>query len=191
MANTECKACSRCKQPKQRSDFSPDTRARDGLQSACRDCCGRAAKVRYDTDPGPFKARSHRRYHADPEAARKANRIQAIRHSAKNTARAVAWIKANRERFRANMKASEARRRSAEKAGATGPETRAWFKAQKKACHWCGINCSADPVIDHIAPIAKGGKHELRNLAISCRSCNARKGARDPIEWAQMIGKLL
>ena len=38
--------------------------------------------------------------------------------------------------------------------------------------------------VDHVIPIARGGTDDLANLALACRSCNARKGtsveSRDP-----------
>jgi 5-methylcytosine-specific restriction endonuclease McrA len=58
-------------------------------------------------------------------------------------------------------------------------------------CHWCGKRCCKSFHIDHIQPLSKDGKHELRNLCIACPSCNLRKGDKDPIDFAQRIGKLL
>jgi 5-methylcytosine-specific restriction endonuclease McrA len=81
-------------------------------------------------------------------------------------------------------------RRSRERGGITSAELLAWESAQRKVCHWCGAKC-ASYEIDHRQPLARGGKHEARNLVSSCRPCNRRKGARDPIEFAQSSGKLL
>lgn len=65
-----------------------------------------------------------------------------------------------------------------------------WLIAQPKVCHWCGIKCERCE-IDHIIPLSKGGKHERHNLVIACPTCNRRKGARDPIEFAQSVGRLV
>lgn len=38
--------------------------------------------------------------------------------------------------------------------------------------------------IDHVIPIARGGEHVPTNWCLSCPSCNFRKHARTPEEWA-------
>ena len=53
------------------------------------------------------------------------------------------------------------------------------FKRDKFTCQYCGS--SAPDVIlevDHIKPVAEGGKNELFNLITSCRDCNRGKGKR-------------
>ncbi len=37
--------------------------------------------------------------------------------------------------------------------------------------------------LDHIMPLALGGKHEDTNLQLLCAVCNLSKGARHPNEW--------
>lgn len=48
-------------------------------------------------------------------------------------------------------------------------------------CVYCGgagaLEC------DHILPIAKGGGHQLANLATACFSCNRSKGAKTIEQW--------
>ena len=47
------KTCSRCKEPKPLQDFSPDKRARDGRQSACRVCVAAWRRWKYHQTPPP------------------------------------------------------------------------------------------------------------------------------------------
>jgi len=56
-----------------------------------------------------------------------------------------------------------------------------------EACRYCRVPTIVDPepsqrflerTLDHIVPLSKGGKDELSNVCVCCRSCNARKGAR-------------
>lgn len=55
-------------------------------------------------------------------------------------------------------------------------------KAKRKVCAYCG--CAVTKVhIDHVVPIAKGGKHEIGNLAVSCQSCNLSKGSKLLSGW--------
>lgn len=66
-----------------------------------------------------------------------------------------------------------------------------WKRQQKKVCYWCAKACAKDFVVDHYQPLSKGGKHEISNLVIACRPCNARKSAKDPIAFAHSVGRLL
>ena len=53
------------------------------------------------------------------------------------------------------------------------------FKRDSFRCQYCGR--SAPDVIlevDHIIPVAEGGKDEIINLITSCRDCNRGKGKR-------------
>jgi 5-methylcytosine-specific restriction endonuclease McrA len=49
------------------------------------------------------------------------------------------------------------------------------------ACQYCGRH-TADLTIDHIIPIAVGGKHTWENVVASCQTCNNRKADRTPEE---------
>ena len=53
------------------------------------------------------------------------------------------------------------------------------FKRDSFRCQYCGR--SAPDVIlevDHIVPVAKGGKNDVMNLITSCRDCNRGKGKK-------------
>ena len=53
------------------------------------------------------------------------------------------------------------------------------FKRDSFRCQYCGR--SAPDVIlevDHIIPVAEGGKNDIMNLLTSCRDCNRGKGKR-------------
>lgn len=54
-------------------------------------------------------------------------------------------------------------------------------------CHLCGIRTpkrlrgttdDRAPEIDHVQPLARGGKHTYENVAVACRLCNRTKGAK-------------
>lgn len=51
------------------------------------------------------------------------------------------------------------------------------------ACAYCKVEtvvtqkpCSRQRTLDHLYPVSRGGKDELENVVISCRSCNSAKG---------------
>ena len=48
-------------------------------------------------------------------------------------------------------------------------------------CYWKGKSFVAGnnyPSIDHVIPLAKGGRHEWQNVRLAHRVCNSRKGAK-------------
>ena len=47
-------------------------------------------------------------------------------------------------------------------------------------CVYCGTN--AEPTIDHVIPISRGGKTSFENCVAACRTCNHKKGSRTPRE---------
>jgi 5-methylcytosine-specific restriction endonuclease McrA len=63
--------------------------------------------------------------------------------------------------------------------------------AQRWRCAICRCSIKGGYHLDHIMPIARGGKHEPRNLQLLCGPCNVRKSAKDPIDYMRQIGRLL
>lgn len=184
MAGSSSKLCTTCGQTLPISQFWKKQECRDGRMPNCRACAAERRSALHQQKSAEWQAEFTRKN-------RKKAREWGRNNSARAVSRANAWRKANPEKNKAYKAATSARRRAQTKGGATGPETQAWFNAQRKVCHWCGLRCADAPTIDHRVPLTRGGKHEIRNLLIACHSCNARKQARDPIEWAQIIGKLL
>lgn len=101
------------------------------------------------------------------------------------------WKAKNPDAVRVIGVRSSSRRRARER-GAAGDFTQADIDdirmLQKGRCAECRHKKRLE--IDHIIPLSKGGTNARTNLQLLCRSCNARKNARDPIEWAQISGRL-
>ena len=54
-----------------------------------------------------------------------------------------------------------------------------WHSEEKKRCSSCKCPLTwINFTIDHIKPYALGGKTDLSNASLKCRSCNSKKGAR-------------
>jgi 5-methylcytosine-specific restriction endonuclease McrA len=50
-------------------------------------------------------------------------------------------------------------------------------------CHYCGEHfAQEDLTIDHIVPVARGGRSTRGNMVVCCRSCNQSKSCLTPAE---------
>jgi 5-methylcytosine-specific restriction endonuclease McrA len=65
------------------------------------------------------------------------------------------------------------------------------YERQQGRCAYCRASLNGKYHLDHIKPIARGGKHEPGNLQVLCPHCNVTKSAKCPIKYAQERGLLL
>lgn len=104
------------------------------------------------------------------------------------------WKEENKHKLRAYIAASQGRRRAAlmDAGGTYTPaDIQRIGKAQKWKCAYCGVGVKGNYNIDHIVAIAKGGSNWPSNLQLTCPTCNSRKHAKDPMDFARECGKLL
>ena len=60
---------------------------------------------------------------------------------------------------------------------------------RKGECHYCHRLVGAENLtLDHVIPVARGGKSTRGNCVPSCQDCNAKKKAYTPAE--QILAKL-
>ncbi len=60
-----------------------------------------------------------------------------------------------------------------------------WWRAklQQGICHYCGKKVgAANLTMDHVIPIARGGKSVRSNCVPCCKDCNNKKKAYTPAE---------
>lgn len=105
-----------------------------------------------------------------------------------------AWRKANPDKIAAIQRNRRAKKRQS--CGAHKAEdVKAIFDSQRGKCASCPkrlIESGKDRYhVDHIQPISKGGSNDKYNLQCLCPDCNKRKNAKDPLDWAREIGRLL
>lgn len=85
------------------------------------------------------------------------------------------WIEIHRDErhiAREREKARELRRSS-------------WWKnlLAKGECHYCHQHFSAEALtMDHIIPVARGGKSTRGNVVVCCKDCNQKKKFLTPAE---------
>lgn len=189
----ETKQCRCCKRELPRSDFFARASNKDGLYSYCRAC--NIIKVQAYQRRPEIKARK-REYDRervarlkDDLAAKARERYKVTREQKLENARR--WSELNPEKRKAISQSYKHRRRSIERQGMSGRQLADWKREQTKVCHWCGAKCARAYHVDHYVPLSKGGKHEAENLVIACRDCNYRKHAKDPLDFAREVGRLL
>lgn len=200
------KTCSRCGAEKEATleFFAPQ---RGALKANCRTCDTSFTRAWRAANPERRRATTaaHREANREAlrayEAAYRAANAEAIAASkavwaAANPDKVLAiarkWRQENPERvafFEAAYRASHpwkgrerAARRRARMAASPVVEKIAHkdiWERDKGRCHICGKK--ADPNdwhLDHIMPIALGGEHSHRNVAVSHPDCNRRKAAK-------------
>jgi len=100
------------------------------------------------------------------------------------------WERDNPETARAKTHRRLALRRKAE-GSHTAEDIASIRRLQKNRCAYCGQKLPKNFHVDHIVALARGGSNSRRNLQITCPQCNSRKSAKDPIGFAQLLGRLL
>jgi len=73
----------------------------------------------------------------------------------------------------------------------TREEVDVLYKKQNGKCVCCNAKLGTNFHRDHIMPLALGGSNTIANIQLLCPTCNGRKGAKDPIVWANEIGRLI
>jgi|DEB0MinimDraft_3_1074331.scaffolds.fasta_scaffold00146_21 5-methylcytosine-specific restriction endonuclease McrA len=142
---------------------------------------------RVKSDPEWQKTEKDRR-EKNKAKKREYDRAYAAENSARKVEAAKNWRDRNPERRAVIVQKYDARRRNWKADCDQVADIAKWREDADKACHWCGVDCSADFHVDHVIPLSKGGSHTLDNLVISCPTCNLRKGAKDPEQFkAEMV----
>ena len=65
-----------------------------------------------------------------------------------------------------------------------------WWKRQraKGYCHYCDQSVPAGELtMDHIVPLARGGRTTKGNVVPACKSCNTAKRQMLPLEWERWL----
>jgi 5-methylcytosine-specific restriction endonuclease McrA len=119
-----------------------------------------------------------RKYWLDPEIARERSR----KWASANRDKVSEINKKYAQKFPEKMREKGARRRArAENNGIFFITSKEKLMLYNSACFYCGGKDSIQ--IDHVIPIARGGRHSIGNLVAACAKCNNQKKARFIMEW--------
>lgn len=191
------KICTKCKESKTLDNFSKDRQKKTGYSSQCKICksnyekkyLGENKKKVYDRN------KSYNEHHKAEKQAYDAKRRTQKReeinakkreyyHNGGGKEAGKLWNYRNTDKVNMYAKNAKHKRRELLRTSKLSPsELLAWEHSQLKLCVYCGTNCEKHYNIDHVIPLAKGGKHELENLAITCAFCNQSKGSKQLIHW--------
>jgi len=175
MAQT--KRCSRCGETKPRTEFYADSRASDGLQSACK-MCDRARSQTWKAENPRKRIAQIEKCLAQrkPEKHRREARRHYIKHRIKILARR-ARKRAMALEYARTKRREHRRRRRARLAGLgehyTAQEWRELCAAYGGRCLRCGKIGELEP--DHVMPLSKGGDDTIENIQPLCPNCNKHK----------------
>jgi 5-methylcytosine-specific restriction endonuclease McrA len=112
-------------------------------------------------------------YAANREIIRERVRL----YYSKNKEKALICIRCRKARLRANGKF-------------TRRDIDHLMAKQKKKCAVC-FKRLTEYHVDHVQPVARGGRNDPSNLQLLCPGCNRRKHAKDPFAFARELGRLL
>lgn len=182
------KTCRMCGRELPLAEFPRRKARKDGHDTKCRDCTRtymREYMRQYIRDnPEPHRQRALNHYHEtaklDPDRLRKIARDKFRKHHEIWLARAARYRKS------AAGKASKAkyhtkRRMQMKEAGEIDINAVAALFTNTTTCCFCGVplndvkNHAHQKTLEHLTPLSRGGSNATCNLAISCRTCNAKK----------------
>ena len=109
-------------------------------------------------------------------------------NSERTTANVMRWREENPDKFLA-IQINRRARVAANGGHITCDEIEEIVRRQKGRCAVCRKKRKLE--MDHVMPVKLGGDSWARNFQGLCRSCNASKSAKHPIDFSRSLGLLL
>jgi 5-methylcytosine-specific restriction endonuclease McrA len=188
---TELKVCLKCELAYPLNYYRVEMkRGKPYRRPYCKGCARKQARDRYAADPEYFKQRNAVWQKENKEyIAAKLRRLRRTNTEQKKATRAavprpenIVLISALRQTLRQwnpEKDRAAAHNARAKKLGAKGRITfldiYAKLLEQDFFCYLCGTMLEDDYHVDHIAPLAKGGRNDAANISIACSHCNWAK----------------
>lgn len=129
-------------------------------------------------------------YYRNRDARMAATKLWRLKNMALVSAIAKQWRAANKERARALSRSYKARKKGAE-GRHSGQDVKRIYRLQRGKCACCSRTLAGGYHVDHVMPLALGGSNWPSNLQLLCKACNLSKGAKHPLDFAKLIGRLI
>lgn len=158
---------------------------------ACETCRAALMSAYHAKNRTAILDRKHSSYHADVERARRIATAWRIINRERTKATRRRWRARHPDRHKACVRNTNSLRRGAVGTHAAA-DIRGIWKLQRGRCAYCPAHLGLVRVnVDHIVPIRRGGTNWRSNIQLLCAPCNQRKNAKDPIDFARSLGRLL
>jgi len=199
----QSKTCTRCHETKSIDRFNRDKTRGDGRFPQCKACCKKYAAAYYKQNSEKVKANVANYKLANPEKRaeirkrwlennrhknREYQREWMRKHRAENPLNDRRWSKdpETLRRWRAENRDKvtlQKQRRRMRELGVRSYDIKPAEIARilNSTCLYCGSTQNIQ--VDHVVPLAKGGRHSIGNLAPACKTCNVRKSAKFLMQW--------
>lgn len=131
-----------------------------------------------------YKKKNSNKVKAQSKALYESNKEQRIKQIQE-------WRDKNPEKIKIYTAKKNNNRRAASSGKISQERVAFLLEAQRGKCANCKEKLMGRYHVDHIRPLSRGGENADSNIEILCPSCNQRKHAKDPIDWARENGRLL
>lgn len=175
MTNKTEKKCTLCLEIKPLAEFTICIRKKTGkscISSRCKACCN-AANIKRRSENPTYNAEHCKKYHQehrDIQLQKQRDWRQA--NLEQERIRNKEWVINNRAKYRASQ--SDYRNRIIGDGTVTKQVLIDLYNQIQ--CKYCKEDIPEElRTIDHVVPMAKGGKHTITNLVMACKSCNSMK----------------
>lgn len=182
------KPCPKCGLTKPIEKFLPDKSKKSGLSSYCRECQILLVTASHRKNPEACRVASAKYRRLWPERVAESQAKSESRPERKVSQ--IKWRTENIISVRLYVRNRKARTRISE-GRITKEDIERIFAPQKGKCAICRKRLPRSYHIDHIKALSRGGRHEPRNIQLTCGPCNQTKHAQDPIDFMRKLGRLL
>jgi CRISPR/Cas system Type II protein with McrA/HNH and RuvC-like nuclease domain len=182
------KICKRCGDEKLLAAFSKDSSMEDGLTRWCKLCTSKADAERYVRNSEKINKKCAEWRLSNAGKKKSSDELYRLKNKEKRHTQTTEWKLANPAKVRIQKHTYRARKNGGKLSKDIVDRL---YKLQRGKCPCCEQSLGDDYHLDHITPLALGGKNIDSNIQLLRAGCNMKKQARHPVEYMQSKGFLL